>query len=218
MNFPIPPEAVVVLSKGLSFVPNPKKFDVEELRLDTRQFTNRLAIRSIIVKGKKKKLPSKLKTTNYHPISPPNNDTATNNVITSITNRVESIKSKNLSEKNTNLSKLETEGVKWLQTKTSQMEIVVDTADKGGAILVYPPELTEQKIMEKVNDKRLYVKMNKDPSDEIYDELIEIWKEGKAKEFISEEEACKIVGLTSNNNKSTASRFKPGDTYFNPSL
>ena len=133
------PEAVVVLSKGLSFVPNPKKVDVEELRLDTRQFTNRLAIRSIIVKGKKKKLPSKLKTTNYHPISPPNNDTYTNSVITSITNRVEGIKSKIISGKNTNLSKLETVGVKWLQTKTSQMEIVVNTADKGGAIFLYPP-------------------------------------------------------------------------------
>ena len=98
------------------------------------------------------------------------------------------------------------------------MEIIVDTADKGGAILVYPPQLAEKKIEEKVTDKNLYIRMNTDPSEKMYDKLIDLWKSGKAKNFVTEEEAWKVVGLTPNNQKSTASRFKPGDTYFNPSM
>ena len=96
------------------------------------------------------------------------------------------------------------------------MEIIVDTADKRGAILVYPPALAGRKILEKVTDKKLYVCMNKDPSDKIYNKLIDICKDGKVKKFVTEAEACKVVGLTKNNQKSTASIYKPGETYFNP--
>ena len=60
--------------------------------------------------------------------------------------------------------------------------------------------------------------MNTDPSEKMYDKLIDLWKSGKVKNFVTEEEAWKVVGLTPNNQKSTASRFKPGDTYFNPSM
>ena len=52
----------------------------------------------------------------------------------------------------------------------------------------------------------------------ILDSLITIWKLGQTNEFVSEDECGKIVGLTKNGNKSTSSRFKPGDTYFVPSL
>ena len=98
------------------------------------------------------------------------------------------------------------------------MEIIVDSADKGGAILIYPPPLAERKIVEKVTDKKLYKCYNKDPSDDIYNKLIDIWKEGKTNSFVTDDEASKVVGLTKNNVKSTSSIFKPGETYFNPSL
>ena len=44
------------------------------------------------------------------------------------------------------------------------------------------------------------------------------WKIGKTNKFVTEKEAGEIVGLTAKNNKSTSSRFKPGETYFKPSL
>ena len=110
------------------------------------------------------------------------------------------------------------EGVEWLHEKSTNLEIIVDNADKGGAILVYPPTLAEQKILEKVTDENLYTCMNKDPSDNIYDKLIDIWKNGKENKFVTENEAFRTVGLTENNQKSTASIYKRGDTYFNPSL
>ena len=223
-NFPIPPEAVVVLNKGLGFVPTPKKVDIEELRLDTRQFTNRVALHAINSQREEEEetftpsLPSKLKNISYKIIKPPTTDARTNNLINNITNRVDSIKPGQKPEKNMNLSKHELEGLTWLQEKTSNMEIIVDKADKGGAIIIYPPDLAEKKIAEKVTDKKLYVRMDTDPSEKIYDKLIDIWRNGRRKDFVTEEEASKVVGLTNNNQKSTASIYKPGDTYFNPSL
>ena len=217
----IPPESVVVLSKGLGFVPTPKKIDVEELRLDARQFTNKLALRSI---NKTREstytqiLPSKLKQTNYKIVKPPTNDTVTNSLVTSITNKVDNIKSKSKTDRNSNLSKLEMEGLEWLQQKTLDMEIIVDSADKGGAILIYSPSLAEKKISEKVTDKKLYKCLNKDPSEDIYNNLLDAWKDGKMNKFVSKEEASKVVGLTEGNGKSTSSIFKAGETYFNPSL
>ena len=98
------------------------------------------------------------------------------------------------------------------------MEIIIDKADKGGTILIYPPELATEKIKEKVMDNNLYEKMNKDPSIDIYDKLIQLWIEGKRLKFITEEEGVKVIGLTKNNTKSTCSIYKPGETYFNPSL
>ena len=98
------------------------------------------------------------------------------------------------------------------------MEIIVDSADKGRAILIYPPSLAEKKISEKVTNTKLYKCLNKDPSEDIYNNLMDLWKEGKVNTFVTEEEAKKVVGLTKNNQKSTASIYKPGETYFNPSL
>ena len=40
----------------------------------------------------------------------------------------------------------------------------------------------------------------------------------RKKGFVTEKECTEVVGLTKNNNKSTSSFFKPGTTYFSPSL
>ena len=101
---------------------------------------------------------------------------------------------------------------------SSEMKIIVDSADKGGAILIYPPALAKKKIIEKVTNKDLFEVIKKDPSEEISNKLIDLWKKAKLKEFVSNCEAQRVVGLTSSNNKSTSSYFKTGDTYFNPSL
>ena len=40
------------------------------------------------------------------------------------------------------------------------MEIILDKADKGGPILIYPPKLAEEKIKEMVMERKLYEKMD----------------------------------------------------------
>ena len=78
--------------------------------------------------------------------------------------------------------------------------------------------MLKNKIEEKVCNPDLYVELKTDPRYELYDNLIELWKDGKSRGFVSETEAKQIVGITENGNKSTASRFKPGQTYFTLSL
>ena len=75
-----------------------------------------------------------------------------------------------------------------------------------------------KKIEEKVKNSSLYEVLENDPRTQLYDNLIEVWKNGKESGFVSVVEAKEIVGITVNGNKSTASRFKPGRTYFVPSL
>ena len=73
-------------------------------------------------------------------------------------------------------------------------------------------------IDEKVNNTSLFSCLTHDPRQELYNDMINIWKEGKANRFVTEKECSEVVGITENNNKSTSSIFKPGTTYFCPSL
>ena len=113
---------------------------------------------------------------------------------------------------------LEQRGLRWLQKKVINSELSICEADKGGAILIVQPDMLEKKIEEKVLNPNLYEKLEEDPRSALYDSLIDVWKKGKANSFVSEVEAKAIVGITEFDNKSTASRFKPGQTYFVPSL
>ena len=76
----------------------------------------------------------------------------------------------------------------------------------------------ENAIDEKVNNKSLFDCIDLDPRQKLYNDMLDIWKDGKEKGFVTEKECAEVVGLTKNNNKSTSSYFKPGTTYFCPSL
>ena len=104
-----------------------------------------------------------------------------------------------------------------MKEKINNKEIAICKADKGGSILIVKPEYLIEKIKEKVNDEELYVE-TEDERQTLHDELIGKWKTGKSKAYISEKEAKEVVGITAENNKSTASRFKYGRTYYVPSL
>ena len=109
-------------------------------------------------------------------------------------------------------------GVKWLQDKVDKMELVICQADKGGSILIVPTEYVNKSISDKLNNTNLFEKMKSDPRDDLNNQLFELWRQGKNAEYVTEHEAHKIVGITPNNNKSTSSHFKPGNTYFYPSV
>ena len=172
----IPDEAIVVLGKGLGFVPTPKA-NQEELRLDARRVTNEISERMRINEHEKStsntknendntntngdintpkelhKL-SKLKHINYSKNSYVIKDVATKQAVETINCKMNALKPiKTSKDVPTNLSNLEQKGLKWLQEKTSKMEIVVTQADKGGSILIVPPSLMENKIKEKIMDK-----------------------------------------------------------------
>ena len=64
----------------------------------------------------------------------------------------------------------------------------------------------QRKVEEKVLNPALYEEFKSDPRSQQYNILIDLWKFAKAKNFVSMHEAKAIVGLTANDNKSTASR------------
>ena len=117
-----------------------------------------------------------------------------------------------------NLSLLEERGLQWLKNEISNETISVCKADKGGAILLVPPKMLSAQIEDKVNNVDLYEKLDEDPRERIYDEMLDIWRVGQRRGFVTNQETKEIVGLNEKWKKSTSSRFKYGKTYFNPSL
>ena len=164
-------------------------------------------------------LPSKLRQTSYFQktLSKPNAER--NHLIQRVKENLNDVIAKKSNKvKKCNLSFYERKGLEWLSKKVMNEEIFVTEADKGGAILLNPRFLLEQKIKEKFENRALYELLKNDPRKEIYDEMIFLWKKGKNENFVTELEAQEIVGITKNNNKSSAARFKPDRTYFRPSL
>ena len=117
-----------------------------------------------------------------------------------------------------NLSLLEREGLEWLRKKVASAELCICKADKGGSTLIVHPSLLTKKLEEKLYNLALYSELTVDPRKQLHDDLIEWWKYGKSQHYITEVEAKEVMGITKKDNKSTASRFKYGKTYFVPSL
>ena len=84
-----------------------------------------------------------------------------------------------------NLAPIESQGYNWLLKKTSNMDIVVCEADKGGAKLSVSPELIDKKIKEKVNNPDLYMECEIDPRQSLHDELLNTWMIGINGEVIT---------------------------------
>ena len=90
-----------------------------------------------------------------------------------------------------NLSSDELFGLKWLKEKSTKGKLSVVQADKGGAILIVTPELLQKKVLEKLENPRLYTKLDEDPLNKLKKELFEIWKEGKVNKYVSYANAVK---------------------------
>ena len=88
----------------------------------------------------------------------------------------------------------------------------------GGAILIVDPKLLEKAVADKLENPDLYELINHDPTEPLHNELFNTWVRGKNSEFVSANEAQRVMGVTDDNNKSTSSRFKPGTSYFYPML
>ena len=102
--------------------------------------------------------------------------------------------------------------------KVDELVIDICQADKRGAILIVPGNYLEEKIEAKVKDTDKYEALKSDIRPLLYDTLIDQWRYGLHEDFVTDQEAKQVVGITANMNKSTASRFKHGKTYFVPSL
>ena len=238
MELDVPPEAIAVLGKGLGFVPTPKEDDIE-LRLEARRCINNIindvnkhakmeelnseGLEDVITSNddlvsSSFSLPSKLRQVSYFQKSLNKPNAERNFMVQKVKENLNSLKYKKSKQIKRNLSFFERKGLDWLSKKVMNEEIFISEADKGGAILIVSKYLLEEKMKQKLENPLLYKMLSKDPRKEIYDEMICLWKNAKQNNYVSEIEAQEIVGITKNNNKSSAARFKPGRTYFRPSL
>ena len=80
------------------------------------------------------------------------------------------------------------------------------------------PDLLRKKVLEKLENPQLYVKLDDDPLQNLKKELFELWKKGKVEKHISPNIAYRVAGVTENDNMSTSPVYKPGVPYFYPML
>jgi hypothetical protein len=226
-----PDAAVSVLGKGLGFVPTPS-LNVEDARLDMRLTTNRI-LNTTKSSGNTAALPndrgpSKLFRKYYGPKSPAL-EQAVNEIMTAMSQDLDSkLRRKTIAKsRKSNLSKDELSGLKWLEEKTKDNQICVVEADKGGAILIVYLDLPRKMTLEKLKNPSLYSELTEDPTHTLHKQLFDKWVEGKSEGLVSAATAKDIKGVSDNlkkvgtgpkNRPSTQPHFKPGISYFYPSL
>ena len=180
VDIDVPDEAIVVLGKGLGFVPTPI-VDNERLRLDARQGVNKIMQKCKIkesahIQGESNStsitIPSKLKQISYFQNSYKIKDSSSRQGVDVINCKMNALPPNSFNKQPPkNLSYLEYEGLKWIQKKTANMEIAITKADKGGSILIVPVEMLENKIKEKVLNPVLFEKIEKYPRPDLYNTL-----------------------------------------------
>ena len=106
-------------------------------------------------------------------------------------------------------------------------KIAIVTADKGGSTLIVDPTMLRKNTLEKLENPQLYKKLQNDPLKDLHRELFQLWVQGKQNNFVSPEEAKYVMGISDKQKKdesgptnrpSTSPRYKPGKSYFYPSL
>ena len=109
----------------------------------------------------------------------------------------------------------------------SSGQIAITPADKGGSVLIVDPKMLRNRTLEKLENPRLYQKLDADPLHSLHGELFDTWVEGKTRGFVTPDEAKSVMGVSDNldksgkgptNRPSTAPHHKPGKSYFYPSL
>ena len=164
-------------------------------------------------------IPYSLYKNNCNPVKPTKEQTV-NDIVSNMNTELDhQLKSQKRKRGKHNLSLDEREGLKWLEKMTSENKISIVPADKGGAILIVYPDLLRRKVLEKLENKDLYQKLDKDPTPNLYKELFDLWLQGKEKELVSAHDAKTVLGVSNNERKyesnpinrpSTCPHFIPG--------
>ena len=177
-------------------------------------------------------LPQKLRRVNYGKHAPGEDEIvncATNRMHEELDAKLRKVagKRKPSNPRNSNLTAFERDGLSWLERKVKAGEIAVVEADKGGAIIITTPGLLKKKTLEKLENPDLYEIIPDDPTKELHKELVELWIAGKTNGLVSATTANNVMGISNNDNKagtgptnrlSTLPHYRPGTSYFYPTL
>ena len=114
-----------------------------------------------------------------------------------------------------NLSGLERRGLTWIQEEVRKGKLQFVKADKGGALCIIDRSIMRQWEAEKLNNCEVFECLGeKDPTEDMYAQLLNIWREGEQAGFVSRDTCYSVVGICESGRPSTLSVFKPGTPYF----
>ena len=146
-----------VLNKGLKFTPTPRK-NSEELKVDIKQYTRKLRLTEYFYvhnnevgqNGPKSLIQNK---SSFNP------QKGRNTVLDNICETLEKInitEESNVMKTKSNLNRNEENSLKSLSTDP---DIIIKEADKGGAIVIMDKSYYEKKILDMLEDKSFYKKL-----------------------------------------------------------
>ena len=236
----IPPEAIVVLAKRLGYVPTAThdslqtKVDVnaamaklssstvkyyrdlrknpdETVPVETKSLNNQNGVNCDDEEEEDEVLPDFLRLKKPW-VAQDCGDPVVDEVKDNLMAMVDLMKPKSLKA---NLSGLERKGLSWIQEEVKRGEIQFVKTDKGGALCIIERSTMREWEAAKLNNCEVFECLGeKDPTDDMYSNLLDLWKEGESLGFVSRNVCYSVVGICESGRPSTLSIFKPGTPYF----
>ena len=152
---------LALLSKGLTFIPTPEKFDKHQIKLDVEEFGRQIKLR-LFFKDEERDFSNTPAFRVPSTWTPAINMVELEVYLSILEDELMQIgeHGKNFS----NLSEGEREALKALVNDTS---IVIKPADKGSAIVIWDREDYEKEAKRQLNDEKVYEKVSGDPVPQI---------------------------------------------------
>ena len=148
-NYSLTENEKSLLSYGLKFCPTPSSFDIEQRKIDVKNFCRRLRLAEFF-KGRETSNISVVRPTSIW--EPDSNEQSAE--LNSVINLLKSYPlTDNRKNKIHNINKSEREAIKNLKENT---EIVIKEADKGSGIVIMNRNFYESKILEMLSDTETY--------------------------------------------------------------
>ena len=217
----VPPFSIAVLSYGPGWIPTPV-FNKNQYKIDALNAANK-QVWSAIFKDSPENVendvPLSLLKNSVTSSAPLVKDFVVNKAKEAISNFASNLSPPKCKS---TLNIFELQGLQWLQNAVKTEKIAVTQADKGGCILIVDPKLIVSSTEEKFMDASRYKCLGStNPLPEYRKELLVMWKFAVLKEYVSDVQARKTVGLfyKPEPNKSnpftlsTSDKFKPGIPY-----
>ena len=217
----VPLFSIAVLSYGPGWIPTPT-LNLNQLKVDALNAANKQVWSAMFKDANNnsdKIVPLSLLKNDITSSAPLCDDPVVNQSKDTIKNFASNVNPAKCKNK---LNKFEREGLQWLKHAVRTRKIAITQADKGGCILIVPPDLIVSSTLEKLNDTSRYEVLGaSNPLPNLRKELITLWKYAVHKDFVTPIQAEKTVGLlykpdprkTNPFTLSTADKFKPGIPY-----
>ena len=227
----VPPEAIVILSKRLGFVPT-SSYNKLESRIDANAALSKLttctvrklkenseansvtqdSVDSEECSDDADELPDFLQLRKQH-LTPSNSgDAIVDGVKDNLLAFVDTLQPRSLKS---NLNSREKIGLNWVLKEIGKGQIQFVKADKGGALCIIDREAMRNLEAEKLENCELFDCLgDKDPTQDMTSKLLELWREGETQDFVSRNICYSTVGICDSGRPSTLSLFKPGTPYY----